>query len=235
VGSAHRGFGAQRFTLAEIKAIKNSRTGAKVNDVVLTICAGAMRRYLLHHNDLPEQPLLSMVPVSVRPPAEKESLGNQVAIMSVPLGTHIGDPLEMMDFVQSAQSQRKDLLHAVGAEQLQEYSTLFPAAFSGLAARVYTQGHLAKRVVQPFNTVITNVPGPPVPIYNSGAKMLDMFGLVPIFDGMGLGHVINSYNGSLTITFNSCRTMMPDPGFYSTCLRESFQALQSACGQQSSE
>jgi WS/DGAT/MGAT family acyltransferase len=230
VVSAHRVFGGERFRLSDIKAIKNSQEGLKLNDVVLAICAGSMRRYLQKHNDLPDKPLLAMVPVSVRPENEKESGGNQVAIMSVPLGTHLADPLRCLRFIQTAQSQRKALLHAVGGQQLQEYSTLFPSAFAGIAARVYTQGHLANRAPQVFNTVITNVPGPPVPIYNCGAKMLDMFGLVPSFDGMGLGHVVNSYNGSLTIGFNSCPEMMPDPGFYSACIRDSFSGLWAACG-----
>ncbi|MEM9123114.1 MAG: WS/DGAT domain-containing protein, partial [Pseudomonadota bacterium] len=220
-----RVFGGECFDLAEVKAIKESEPGLKLNDVVLTICAGALHKYLKSGDMLPDDPLLSMVPVSVRSENAKKDLGNQVTVMSVPLGTHIADPDERITFQHDSQLSRKEMLDAVGAESLQDYSTLLPSALVGLASRVYTTYGIANRIAPIFNTVITNVPGPPIPIYNCGAKMERMYGLVPIFDGMGLGHVVNSYCDVLTISFNACAEMLPDPDFYSACLRESFEEL----------
>jgi hypothetical protein len=83
-------------------------------------------------------------------------------------------------------------------------------------------------VKPPFSTIVTNVPGPPVPIYSTGAKLVSMFGLVCLTDGLGLGHVVQSYRDQATVTFTACRKMMPDPEFYRHCIQESFDDLKAA-------
>lgn len=225
VVSSRRTYGGVRLSLPDLQAVKASLPGAKLNDVILTMVGGALRRHLDALGELPDAPLLSMVPVSVRADAHKRELGNRVNMMSVPLATDVADPLERLAVIHDNQRARKELLHAVGAEQLQTYSELFPSALAGLAARVYTGWGLANRFAQFFNTVITNVPGPRVPIYNAGAQMRTMFGLVPVFDGVGLGHVVNSYLDELTVSFNACRVMLPDPDVYAAQLEDSYREL----------
>ena len=97
-----------------------------------------------------------------------------------------------------------------------------------LGAQLYTRLGLANRVGPPFTTVVTNVPGPPVPIYSTGARLESMMGLVCLTDGMGLGHVVQSYVKEATIAFTACRKVMPDPEFYAQCIEDSFNELRDA-------
>ncbi|PCJ69777.1 MAG: wax ester/triacylglycerol synthase family O-acyltransferase [Rhodobiaceae bacterium] len=214
--------------LARIKEIKTAVEGAKVNDVMLTIVGGALRRYLASKGELPETPLVAMAPISVRSDSGGGDLGNQVSAMLVQLGTHIADPEERILAIASHTKEQKALTKALGAQQMSELSKTAPALFTGIAARLYTQFGLANSAKPFFNTVVTNVPGPPVPIYSAGAEMVKYFGLLCLFDGLGLGHVVMSYSKEVTITITADRNMMPDPEFYATCLRESYEELERA-------
>jgi hypothetical protein len=89
-------------------------------------------------------------------------------------------------------------------------------------------GHLADRIAPPFTTVVTNVPGPPVPIYSCGSRLESMMGLLCLTDGLGLGHVVQSYVKEATIAFTACRSLMPDPEFYAQCIEDSFTELRDA-------
>ncbi|NOU02482.1 MAG: wax ester/triacylglycerol synthase family O-acyltransferase [Novosphingobium sp.] len=214
--------------LADIKAIREAVPGAKVNDVFLAIIGGAMRRYLSAHNDLPDKTLTAMAPISVRSKGEKGDMGNQVAAMIAPLGTHIADPLERLAYVHSQTTNSKAMTDAIGARNMTEISKVSPALFMALGAQLYTRLGLANRVGPPFTTVVTNVPGPPVPIYSSGARLESMMGLLCLTDGLGLGHVVQSYVGEATIAFTACRKVMPDPDFYAQCIEDSFAELRDA-------
>ena len=214
--------------LAEIKAIRQAVPGAKVNDVFLAIIGGAMRKYLLSKDDLPDKTLTAMAPISVRAKDEKGDMGNQVAAMIAPLGTHIADPLERLAYVFSQTTNSKAMTDAIGARNMTEMSKVSPALFMALGARMYTGLGLADRMGPPFTTVVTNVPGPPVPIYSTGARLESMMGLVCLTDGMGLGHVVQSYVKEASIAFTACRKLMPDPEFYASCIEDSFTELRDA-------
>ena len=99
---------------------------------------------------------------------------------------------------------------------------------SGLAARLYTRLGLANRVRPFLNTVITNVPGPQLPLYFTGAKMVSTYGMGPVMDGMGLIHPVFSYSGLLSVGVTACRDQLPDPGFYAECIQDSFDELKEA-------
>lgn len=217
--------------LAQIKAIREAVPGAKVNDVFLTIIGGAMRQYLLKHQDLPDKTLTAMAPISVRAGEEKGDMGNQVAAMIAPLGTHIADPLERLAYVHSQTINSKAMTDALGARNMTEMSKVSPALFMALGAQLYTRLGLANRVAPPFTTVVTNVPGPPVPIYSTGARLESMMGLLCLTDGLGLGHVVQSYCKEATITFTACRALMPDPEFYAQCIEDSFNEVLAAAQQ----
>jgi hypothetical protein len=109
-----------------------------------------------------------------------------------------------------------------------EMSKVSPALFMALGAQLYTRLGLANRVGPPFSTVVTNVPGPPVPIYSSGARLESMMGLLCLTDGLGLGHVVQSYCKEATIAFTACRNLMPDPEFYAQCIEDSFTEMRDA-------
>ena len=227
--SPHRVVEGVSVPLADIKAIRTASEGAKVNDVFLAIIGGAMRRYLEDKGELPKKTLTAMAPISVRAKDEKNSMGNQVAAMIAPLGTHIADPIERLDWVHGRTTNSKAMTDALGARNMTEMSKASPALFMALGAQLYSRLSLANRGVGPvFTTVVTNVPGPPVPIYSAGARLESMMGLICLTDGMGLAHVVQSYTDEATIAFTADREMMPDPEFYRDCIQKSFEELRDA-------
>lgn len=227
--SPHRVVEGRSFKLDDIKTIRALASGAKVNDVFLAIVGGALRKYLLSKQDLPKKTLTAMAPISVRSAGEKGDMGNQVAAMIAPLGTHIADPAERLQFVHSQTTNSKAMTEALGARNMTEISKVSPALFMALGAQLYTRLGLANRTMAPpFSTVVTNVPGPPVPIYSSGARLESMMGLLCLTDGMGVGHVVQSYCDEATVSFTACRELMPDPEFYIQCIEDSFAELLAA-------
>lgn len=216
------------FSLNDIKEIRTRLQGATVNDVIVAIVGGAMRKYLKSLNELPRESMVCMAPISVRSSGEKSALGNQVSAMTIPIGTHIADPFGRLQFVHEEAENSKALTNAVGARQMSEYSSFMPSTLTGLAARLYVRLGLANRIAPMFNTVITNVPGPPVPLYMNGARLVTQYGLGPVFEGMGIIHAVLSYCGSITVTFTSDRSIIPNPERYAECLQESFEELKAA-------
>ncbi len=219
--SSHRVIENRTFTLEDIRDIKSRRTGTTVNDAVLAIVGGALRKYLQSKNDLPERSLVAMAPVSTRAQEEKDSMGNQVSAMSIALGTDIKDPIERMAFTHEGAAAQKVFTNAIGARQLTDYTKFSPAVLTGLAARLTGQ----MGINPPFNTVVTNVPGPQIPLYSVGARMVTHIGLGCPVDGMGIFHAIGSYCGNMTIAVTACRDALPDPEFYAACLDEAFGEL----------
>jgi diacylglycerol O-acyltransferase / wax synthase len=233
--SPNRVIEGRSLPLADIKAIRALAPGCKVNDVFLTIIGGALRRYLLAKDDLPDKTLTAMAPISVRAKDEKGDMGNQVAAMIAPLGTQIADPVERLNYVFGQTGKSKAMTDAIGARNMTEISKVSPALFLALGAQLYTRLGLANRVGPPFTTVVTNVPGPPVPIYSAGARLESMMGLLCLTDGLGLGHVVQSYVSEATISFTACRKLLPDPDFYVACIEESFAELRDAAAKAATE
>lgn len=226
--SPNRVVEGRAFDLKDIKALRDLSPGAKVNDVFLAIIGGALRQYLSAKNDLPAESMTAMAPISVRSEGEKNSMGNQVSAMLVPLGSHIADPAERLRYVHAQTGKSKAMTEAIGARQMTEMSKVSPALFMALGARLYTSLGIADVMKPVMNTVVTNVPGPPVPIYSAGAKLLHMQGLLCLTDGMGIGHVVQSYCTQATVGFTADRKLMPDPEFYAQCIQDSFDALMAA-------
>ena len=226
--SAHRVWDAVPFPLAEVRAIKEAVPDATVNDVILTVVGGALRSYLTDKGELPKETLTAMAPISVRQEGEKAALGNLVSAMVVGLGTQIEDPLERLRFVHDDAANSKAMTNAVGAKTLADYSKLIPSGLAGLGARLYTRVGAANMHAPAFNCVVTNVPGPKVPLYFCGAKMVAMAGTAPVFDSMGLIHPVYSYVDTIAVSFTADRDMLPDPGAYAAALRASFEKLKAA-------
>jgi WS/DGAT/MGAT family acyltransferase len=226
--TAHRVVEGRSFDLKEVRAIKSSVPQATINDVVLTVCGGALRAYLHAKNELPQESIVAMAPISVRSQDQKGALGNQVAAMNVAIGTHIADPVERLHAVHADAMASKEMTQAVGAKLMTDYSQFIPSTTAALAARLYTNLGMANRTNPVFNCVITNVPGPQVPLYCAGAKLVAHYGLGPLFDGMGLIFPVLSYCGRITISATSCREMLPDPEFFASCIQSSYDALKAA-------
>jgi WS/DGAT/MGAT family acyltransferase len=183
-------------SLDDVKRLKN-QMGTTVNDVILAVAAGALRQYLLAGDELPEIPLVSVVPVSVTPDVAAMKGSNKVSAMFVALPTHIADPLERLRTVREDTKEAKEEHKALGASTLQDWAEHATPNLFALAARLYTGTGLAGRHRPIANLVISNVPGPNFPLYMGGAEMIAGFPLGPVMDGMGLNVTIMSYRGVL--------------------------------------
>jgi diacylglycerol O-acyltransferase / wax synthase len=225
--SPHRVFQAVSVALDEIKGVKNAVPGATVNDVALTIVGGALRHYLAAHDELPTESLVAMAPVNVRSRTDKTG-GNIVSALTVALRSDIADPRQRLEAVRQGTRDAKELANAIGAKAMTDYSQFIPSMLTAQAARLASHWGLMSRMKPAFNCVVTNVPGPPVPLYNTGARMVANYGTGPVFDGLGLFHVISSYCGQFVISATACRDMMPDPEFYRDCLQGAIDELVAA-------
>ncbi len=223
--SAHRVFDARTFALEEIREIKTHVPGATVNDVVVSFCGGALRKYLESKGELPDESLVAMAPVSTRPESRRGSAGNLVTTMSLPVGSDIEDPLERLRAVHAASQRAKKLTGTIGPSVAVDAAQFLPSTTTAMLARAYARYNLASHLPPLYNTVITNVPGVQVPLYSMGSRMVASFGLGPVAHGLGLFQPVIGYNGTVTVSAISCREMMPDPSFYCDCLQASFDEL----------
>jgi WS/DGAT/MGAT family acyltransferase len=183
-------------SLADAKALKNEM-GTTVNDVVLAMVTGALRTYLLAGDELPEIPLVSVVPVSVTPDVAEIKGSNKVSSMFVQLPTQLEDPLERLRVIHEGTKGAKEEHQALGASTLQNWAEHATPNLFAAAARFYTGMRLADRHRPIANLVVSNVPGPDFPLYLGGSQLLGMFPLGPVMDGMGLNITIMSYMGVL--------------------------------------
>ncbi len=224
----HRVFDGRSFSLDDLKLMRKAVAGATLNDVVVSICGGALRKYLLSKDELPDRSLVAMAPMSVRSKEQEGTAGNLVTALSIPIRTDIEDPLERLASVQGESQSAKAFTATAGGSLAVDMANLLPAPAGSLLARLYASGNMAERLPPMYNTVITNVPGANIPIYSMGSQMVANYGLGPCVHGVGLFQPVLSYNGQLTISAVACRTMMPDPAFYCQCLQESFDELKEA-------
>lgn len=225
--SPRRKWNTAILSLDRVKALKDAMD-TTLNDVILAICSGALRRYLLEKKKLPLKPLVGMVPISTRTPAENRDLGNQISSMLVQLPTHIEDPIERLETVHENTIRGKIYQQALGAKTLAKLAEAVPFGIANQAAQLYSQYQIAEMHNPVFNVTITNVPGPQMPLYINGHKLLSVMGMAPIIDGMGLIITIFSYNGLITVSPTSDANTMPDIDVFTRYLRESANELEAA-------
>ncbi len=221
--SVQRTFNACLLPLSGIQAIRRLAQGATVNDVALTICAGALQRYLQGRQALPDQPLVAAVPISIRPPGQVNEPGNRVSIMLVSLATDEGDPVRRLGAIHAGIANSWRYYQTVALERVPEW---MPAPLSVLFNRVFSRRLTCSPWLAPLcNLVITNVPGPRQPLYLGGARLAWHLGMAPIYEGLGLILVITSYLDTLAISATSCPAILPDPEAFIGCLETSFAEL----------
>lgn len=227
--SPHRVFDSTAFSLSDFKPIRGLVKGATINDIVLAICSGALRKYLGHHKELPSESLRSFVPVNVRAPKgslqETEQPGNNISTMSPLLHTNISDPVERLAAIQAETKEQKAARRGISARLMTDVTRHIPASTQLLAARLMMRSEMAGRMT---NVCISNVPGPQVPVYMNGARLITQMGLGPLSDRMGLFIAVTSQNGMISFSATSCRRTMPDVDFFMDCMRDSFDELRAA-------
>jgi diacylglycerol O-acyltransferase / wax synthase len=224
----HRVIGFKRFVLDEVRAMKNGVADATVNDVVLAICGGALRAYLLAKQELPADPLVAMAPISTRKNKSDYSMGNQVSAMFIAIGTDIPDPKARLLTIRTLTRNAKEMTNSIGASLMTRYGEFIPAGTQNLAARLTAEYARGSQAAVPFNCSITNVPGPQVPLYTMGCETVTTVGYGPIVHNMGLIIPVSSYYGELSISFTSCRDMIPDPEFFMQCIQDGYDEMKEA-------
>ncbi len=216
-------------SLSEVRRLKDA-LGTTVNDVVLALCAGALRTYLLAGDELPDKPLVALVPVSVAPRLGEVGGSNRLSAMFVGLPCSAEDPLERLRLIQQSTRGAKEEHQALGATTLRDWTEhATPSLFAG-AARLYTAMYLSERHRPVANLVVSNVPGPRFPLYFGGSKLLGMFPLGPVMDGMGLNLTVVSYQDVLYWGLASDARGMPRLWDVAAAVPRSLAELMEAAG-----
>jgi WS/DGAT/MGAT family acyltransferase len=219
----HRRFDWTAMRVADLKAVKNA-LGGTLNDVVLATVSGALRAFLGQRGVDPDgMKIRAMVPVSVRTQEQHGTLGNRVTQINAPIPVHLVDPASRLDAVRVTLAGLKESRQALGGEMLTAISEWTVPNLLVQAVR------LASRT-RPYNLVVTNVPGPQIPLYLQGALMRTAYPVVPLFEGFALVVGLFSYNGGLYWGINADWEQLPDLHDFVLMLEDAFAELQRAAG-----
>jgi diacylglycerol O-acyltransferase len=222
--SPHRRFSFGHLELDEVKAVKDKH-GCTVNDVVVSVCAGAVRSWLLEHDELPPDPLVVQVPVSVRTDEQMGTFGNRIMLMSAPLFTNEPNGVRRLEKTHRALAAMKQQHRALPAELLQDTNHFIPPAVFARAARATFAINTSGRGRPTWNLVVSNVPGPQFPLYCAGARLVANYPVSVITDGMGLNITVMSYCGKMDFGIVADRDQMPDLWSMLDRLRDSLKEL----------
>ncbi len=223
----YRAFDAAEFALEEIKAVKNA-ADCKVNDVVLAVIAGAMRRYLDSFGELPEESLAVSVPLNMRTRRGVTEDNNQIGSVFLDIHTNIKDPLERLRAIVKSSQDAKTYGEASPLVDALKVTGMFSPALTKPFINMYINNELTRHVPANISGVVSNVAGPPFPLYSAGAKMLRYYGLGLLTPGMGVFNLAFTSNGLLTLSVLADRDTMSDPSVFVGFMYETFEELKEA-------
>lgn len=217
---------SQVVPLTRLKALKTGiGPDISFNDVVLGICAETLNRYLARHDAHPVAPLIALTPLSVRSKSLRRPTGNQMSAMLVNLATDEPDPAARIRLIRDNTRISEYYREAIAADRLTER---LPSTMIALSMRLYTEFQIAQRYQPPFNLPITNVPGPQVPLYLKGARLVRQINSAPLFHGAGLAILAVSYAGAVHFNLTVCPTLVPDGDCLPELIQESVEAIETA-------
>ena len=226
--SPHRVLAPFTFDLSELERIKAALADATLKDMIFAVCSGALRRYLIDKNELPEQSLYALVPLHVHDRDDEGVPGHRVQLIRIGLMTHVDDPLERLAMIRE-EMQEARALKPISAREMAEMQDVLPSAAMTLAARaISAEFGPGRRYRDNHNTVISVHPGPSQPLYLCGARLVGYTSMGALMDNLGLNHTATIYDDKVTIAPVCDRQMMPDPAFYYECLSASFDELVAA-------
>lgn len=228
IGS-HRRFAFGSLSLTTVKDIKREH-GVTVNDVVMCLCAGALRAQLVELGQLPADPLVAMVPLSVRTPEEFGTFGNKISMMVVPIPTDVSDPVERLHVMNATMKAAKDRHQAVPASLLADVTQFIPPALFTRATRGMYALAAAGGLNPSLNVVISNVPGSPFPLYIGGARLDTSYPVSVIYEGVALNITVMSYQDHLDFGLISDREMEGDVWLLLEHLQRELAALAATVG-----
>ncbi|WP_199431819.1 WS/DGAT/MGAT family O-acyltransferase [Qaidamihabitans albus] len=222
--TGHRAVAYTQVDLAGVKAVKDA-FGVTVNDVVLAMCAGALRRFLTARAELPKDPLVATVPVSVHGRSSRAGGSNKISAFFASLPTHLADPAARVFMI--AENNRRSKAHhrTIDADMLQDWAQFAAATSFGLAVRAYSALRLAERHAVIHNLIISNVPGPPMPLYLLGARVTGLYPLGPVFHGAGLNVTVLSNDGRVNVGLLGARELVTDLWPLADAMPEALQEL----------
>lgn len=236
--SPHRSYGATQWPIADLKQIRRCAEGATLNDVIIAIIAGGLRRYLLRREALPvEQSLVALCPVAMRPESARRDMGNLISMMLIGMGTDMADPQLRLQAITERTQRGAPLAKEVMHELITSMGEVLPAPMRMLGGWLQNQVRYVSRF-HLQNTLITHVPGPTNGAekkYFAGAEILATYPIVPVFDGMGLSHGITSLYGNIILGVLADRQMLPDMDVYMASLQESTEEYLALAHQRGAE
>ncbi len=195
--------------LEQVKAVKDA-FACKVNDVVLAVCAGALREYLADRNDLPVDPLVTACPVSVRTEEERGQQNNKVSFLITHLHTNIADPVERLHAIRRTTEGAKREHQVLGRSMVADWTEAIDPTLFHYGAQAYLRSGLTDRHPPAHNLVVSNLPGPGFPVYLAGARLVRAYAMGPVMEGAGLNITVMSYMESIDIGFMVCDELLPD-------------------------
>ena len=216
--SAHRVFDGFGMPLSRIKRVRDKVKGATLNDIFLAVAGGAVRKYLLSKKELPQESLLALMPMSLR--SDASAGGNAVGAATVSVCSDIADPLERLKAAHYASQTGKHQAEKLGADLVSKLLDTVPSFVGHLLLR--------KLLLQSVNITVSNVRGPDVALYLAGAKAMCFYPVSIPTNGAGLNLTGVSYNRVMWLSAVSCREMIPDPGFFTQCMKEAWEELLAA-------
>ena len=223
--TSHRVFDWVIFSRDEFKTMRAGLGKPKINDMILCIIGGALRRYLERRKELPADSLLVMCPINVRGAGDPTDGGNHVSAMRATLGTDIADPTERLAAIAASTARGKGGTEAWGGDFASDALALYPYYLRSRLVRGAT-ALTSQMDVAPFaNTVITNIPNPPGGYYFAGSRVLEYAGFGPLADGLGLFHTVSGMDWEISVSVTSCREIMPDIADYIDDIRASYAEL----------
>ena len=222
IGST-RSFAALSLPIDEVKRVSRG-FGVSLNDIVLAICAGALRKLLLSVDELPKKALIAAMPVSLREAGNTET-NNQVSMVQCSLATDIADPIKRLRAINASTAQIKQRVAA--------FKNLIPTDFPGLAApiwaaglsRLWALGRIAEKLPPLANVAISNVPGPPIPLYLAGAKLSHYYPVSIVTHGLAFNITVQSYAGQLEFGLTACADIVAHPNVVAEAMADALREL----------
>ena len=221
--SAGRAFAAVSLPLAELKAL-GKRNGATLNDIVLLLCSTALRRYFSKHGTLPKKSLIAAVPVSLRAKGDTRS-DTQASIGVVSLGTHLGDLRKRLAHILAATTAMKETMGSLKSVLPTDYPSIGVPWLVEAVTALYGKARVADRIPLLANLTISNVPGPPVPLYLAGARMVAIYPTSIVMHGIGLNITVESYDQQMDFGLMADAAAMPDVRMLADAIRVAFDDL----------